>query len=313
MCENGIWEIDGGGNRYFDAIDYAVRRVSQIGCIARESVIEADQTIVFASEQGAYRIFVDPQARVLVTEPITEAKVNRKWASIPIEHMRSMISFHDPVEKKIYWFYDTTADPVAPTYNYTEALIYDKRLDAFSLYTVPDGADFTIPTYVKTVTRPSSYVRDGKVILKLLSYDANVGNIEWNELTDSTFVDFGELDAEGFLITGYENMGDASKDKQISHFTTFMERIDDSSLTLTGRWDFSDSSITGKISPSIECYRPPRAYLSDDDTSANDGYPVVFTKHTMPGQGLVIQFRFNTTPGADCVLYGWSVDFQGIR
>ncbi len=309
MCENGIWEIDGGGNRYFDALDFSVRRVSQVGCISAESVVEADQTIVFASAQGAYRIFVDPKARVLVTEPITETNVNRKWTSIPLQQMKSIKTIYDPVEKRIMWLYDTDDTATTPTWSYTEVLIYDVRLDAFYLYTVPEGTTFTEDTFLKSIVRPAEYVRSGEVVFKFLSVNEN-DEMVWNEMSDGTWVDFGELDAAAFMETGYESMGDASKDLQVKHITTFMERIEDSSLKLRGRWDFAGSGITGKYAPEQECYRPPRAYLGAPE---DDGYPVVFTKLTMPGQGLVLQARFDSVAGADCKIYGWSIDFQGLR
>lgn len=313
ICDNGVWEIDGGGNRYFDAIDFSTRRVSEVGCISRESVIEADQSIIFASEQGAYRIFVDPEARVLVTQPITLDKVNTKWVSIDINHMRSIKTVYDPVLKRMFWWYGTSASPTAPTYNYTEALVYDVRLDAFYIYTVPPGTDFTVETHLKTAVRPSSYVRNGETIIKYLSYNADDDTMQWNEQTATDFTDFGELDAAGFFITGYENMGDISKDKQVKKMTTFMSRIDDSSLSFSARWDFAESSITGKFTPAQEAYRPPRAFLGTSGSSSADGYPVVFTKLDVPGQGLVLQARFDTAAGADAHIYGWAIDFLGVQ
>ncbi len=317
MCVNGIWEIDGGGNRYFDAIDFSIRRVTEIGCVATESVVEAEARIFYGSDQGAIQILVDPQSRVLIAENITLEKINTKWSEIDRFHLEAMKSIYDPVQKRLFWMYDTTVSPTQRTFNYTEILVYDLRLDAFYVTTFPDGADFTEPTFVKGFVRPESYNRSGEGIIKFLTFgngNAGADNLRWAELTDGTnFQELGEIDAAGFFTTGFETMGDPSKDKQVKKLTTFMTRVDGSSLKMRARWDFAESSITGKFSPSIEAFRPPRLFLGTGQTQADDGYPVIFSKHDVPGQGIAAQLRFDTSPGADAQIIGWTVDFQGVQ
>jgi hypothetical protein len=307
---NGVWEIDGGSNRYFDAIDYSIRRVTGSGCISGESVIEAEDNIIYASEEGAYRIFVDPEARVLVAENFTREKVQSKWAEIDSIHKSSMKTLFDPVKKRILFMYDTSASPTVRTWNYREVLLYDARLDAWYKYSFSDPTDFAIATYVKGFTKPDQYAASGEATIKVLSFVTAAG-LDWNEFSDdTTFEDFAELDAPAYLVTGYESMGDHSKDKQVRYITTFMSRIEDSSLSFRGRWDFADADISGKWAPSVEAYRPPRLWVG---AHGADGYPVVTSKHTLPGQGQVLSLRFDTKDGADAVLYGWTIDFQGIQ
>lgn len=317
MCINGIWEIDGGGNRYFDALDFSIRRVTEVGCVAAESVIEAEGRVFYASDQGAIQVFVDPEARVLVAENITLEKVNTKWGSIDRFHLQALKSIYDPIEKRLFFMYDNSASPTARTFNYTEILMYDLRLDAFYVTKFPSGNTFAEPTFIKGFVRPESYNRSGEAIIKFLTWgDGNSGvdNLRWAELTDNTnFQELGEIDAAGFFTTGFESMGDPSKDKQVKKLTTFMTRVDGSSLDVRFRWDFAESSITGKFTPSIEAYRPPRLFLGTGQTQANDGYPVVFTKHDVPGQGIVLQMRMDTALKADAQIIGWSVDFQGVQ
>jgi hypothetical protein len=309
MCENGVWEIDGGSNRYFDAIDYTVRRVTGAGCVSQEAVLEAEANIIYASQEGAFRIFTDPEARVLVADNFTEDKVQTKWTNIDHEHKKAMKTIYDPLRKRIMFMYDTIASPTAPTWNYQEVLIYDAKLTAWFPYTFPPATDFATSTYVKGFVTPDIYTRAGETIIKYLTY--TTAGMLWTEMTENTaFTDLGEVDAAGYLITGYDGMGDHSKDKQVRYMTTFMERIEDASLSHRGRWDFADSGVSGKWSPSIESYRPPRMWIGAHDA---DGYPVVVSKHTIPGQGQVLSLRYDTTAGADAKLYGWTIDFQGIQ
>ena len=309
MCENGIWEIDGGGNRYFDALDYTVRRVSEVGCVSKEAVIEAEDSVIFASDQGAYVVAVDPESRMLVTNSLTEEKVNKKWQAINPLHKRAMRTVHDPVDKRILFMYDTSASPTARTWNYQEVLVYDLRLNAWYPLNFPASTAFATATSVKAFVKPDIYTRDGDAIIKYLTYTSGSG-LRWTEMTGSDFSDLSEVDAAGYLLTGFEHMGDASRDMQAESVTTFMERNEDSSLKMSFRWDFAESSVTGKHSPKVECYRPPRFMAGG---IGDDGYPVVFVRHTIPGQGLVAQVRFETTPGAEAVLYGWSVAWLGMQ
>jgi hypothetical protein len=194
---------------------------------------------------------------------------------------------------------------------YREALIYDARLDAWYVWnfnSFEDNAGF----WIKGLTLPERYNTGGEAKFKFLVYDGVGGDqgMSWFELTDEDFQDFGAQDAPAFLITGYEAMGDASKDKQVRYLTTFMSRIENSSLKLRGRWDFADASISGKWSPEVEAYKPPRIWVGAHD---DDGYPVVVSKHQIPGQGQVLSLRYDSVPNEDAHIYGWSVDFQGIQ
>ena len=309
FCDNGVWEIDGGANRYFDAIDFTVRRVTGAPCVSRESVVEADNQIFYASDEGAFRVFVDPEARVLVAENMTREKTQTLWSAIDPLHKASMKTIYDPLKLRIIFMYDDSASPTASTWNYTKNLVFDTRLGSWFPHTFPTGTDFATDTYIKGFVKPERYTRDGEAIIKYLTWNAN--GIQWNELTDDTdFQDLAEIDAAGYIVTGYEAMGDHSKDKQVRYLSTFMQRIEDSSLSMRGRWDFADADISGKWSPSVEAYRPPRLWVG---AHGEDGYPVVVSKHTLPGQGQVLSIRYDTAAGEDAVLYGWTVDFQGIQ
>ena len=309
MCVNGIWEIGGGGNRYFDALDYTVNQISEVGCVSKESVVRAAELVVFASDQGAYAVAVDPQTRGLVVQSLTEEKVNTKWQNIHPLHKQAMRTLWDPVDKRIMFMYDTSSSPTARTWNYREVLIFDLRLNAWYRLNFPASTEFTTATTIKAFVTPDIFTRNGEAIIKYLTYTTGSG-FRWNEMTESAFSDLGEVDAAGYILTGFEHMGDASRDLQAQYITTFMEREEDSSLKMTVRWDFSESSVTGKESAQVECYRPPRAFLG---TVAEDGYPVVFAKHNVPGQGVVAQVKFETTPAKPAKLYGWTVAWLGTQ
>lgn len=312
LAANGVWEIGGGANGYFDALDYVVRKITDAGCISQTSVINAENQVAYASAQGAYRVFVNPEIRSLVAESITEEKVNTKWQNINTFHKQSMKAIYDPVRKRILWMYDTATSPTAPTWNYREILIFDTRLNAFYVHTFPAEDLFATDTYLKGFLLPENYTRAGEAVIKYLTLTQTSG-IRWNEMTEANFSDLSEVDAAGHFITGYEHMQDATRDKQIKYLTTFMERVEGSALTLQARWDFADKEVTGKFTSDINLYRKPRTYIGDGGADSDDGYPVVYAKHQVSGQGQVVSLKFSTTADKEAHIYGWSIDFQGVQ
>ena len=144
--------------------------------------------------------------------------------------------------------------------------------------------------------------------------------VDWIDEEDSSG-NFGK-DAEGILLTGYTTDGDAEVDKKSKYLTVFMKRtetgftddgsgnltpIGESSCTLQGQWEWTDSTGSGRWSSEQEVYRLPRAYVPTGVLDPFDyGFTVVKTKNKIRGKGSALSLLFKTSPGKDLHLYGWS-------
>jgi hypothetical protein len=130
-----------------------------------------------------------------------------------------------------------------------------------------------------------------------------------------------EVDA--YVLTGY-NMGGVgpARQKTVSHISMFMKRtetgfdgeaqpINAGSVLMQTKWDFTDNSNPGKWSDLYEVYRQPRVFYAEPNAAFDDGYPLVISKNKIRGRGKALQIKFQSSPGKDMSIVGWSINFVG--
>lgn len=89
--------------------------------------------------------------------------------------------------------------------------------------------------------------------------------------------------------------------------------MEDSSLYLQARWDWSDNSVAGKWSTPYEVFRPRRQYfaeLAEGEGPYDTGQPVVIARTKLRGRGRALHLKWEAQPGKDAHLLGWSTNFQ---
>lgn len=148
----------------------------------------------------------------------------------------------------------------------------------------------------------------------------NESYLDWYTF-NSTGVDSG-----AFIETGYNLLGDTQRGKQIKYLTVHSGRTE-SSYTLDGsgnivfdnpgsclvqiKWDFSDSSNSGRWSDQFQAYRLKRLYIPASSGDPFDyGFNVVTTKNKVRGKGKAIRIRFESEAGKDFFLLGWGMVFS---
>ncbi|MCK4501200.1 hypothetical protein KAU11_11935 [Candidatus Babeliales bacterium] len=168
--------------------------------------------------------------------------------------------------------------------------------------------------------------------LTVVPQDATNSKITWSLYNNTTFIDWEISDSVGvdytsFLRTGYELFGDSMRQKAapyvIAHFqrteTGFvlngnggLDAENPSGCLLQARWDWSDSSTSGRWSTPIQAYRMKRNYIPTGIGDAFDyGFEVVSTKNKLRGKGRSLGFYFESQAGNDMHLLGWSVSATG--
>lgn len=144
------------------------------------------------------------------------------------------------------------------------------------------------------------------------------GNADWK--------DWGTEDAVAYLETGHELFGDTQRNKQANYLTLHFERTEDgfvevgddlvptnpSGCLVQAKWDFANSTASGKIGRAFQGYRLKRNYIPAGAGEAFDyGWEVVSTKNKLRGSGRSLKLRFDTEEDKDCVLLGWAMDVGG--
>lgn len=141
---------------------------------------------------------------------------------------------------------------------------------------------------------------------------------------DTSFTDWKTSKREGlpyesYFTTGYNTAGESDSKKDIVYLTTQLSRTEDayeetalanrSSCQMQIRWDYENTSYSGKWTKPIQIYRANRLFAPtlEDPNYDLRGLPVVTTKHKVRGNGRAIQIKFTSEPGKNFEVLGWSM------
>lgn len=126
------------------------------------------------------------------------------------------------------------------------------------------------------------------------------------------------VDAAAYLVTGWSGMGDFQRQKQVPYITVYSYKTETgfngayvpqgaSSILVQSQWNWTNSAAGGKWGQQFQAYRHRRHWMPETNGSGyNDGELVVTTRSKLRGRGRVLSLRFDTQPGYNFHLLGWS-------
>lgn len=341
FAQNGVWFVS-GGDQSFSALNISVSKVSPIGTKSPQTIVETDGTIFWWSEIGIQAIqqasgqFGPIPGRFGNTN-IAEQTIQTFYNSIGSTSKHRAKGVFDPRNNTITWLFNSED---SSDFSYDSALIYDITLQAFypwkfsdissyggprisgifldsgyleSAFSEPittiSGLTITANTQPITQTLNTFTIRPSNVYY-LCEYYSFMSIAAPNSLD---YVDWKNFDNVGvpydsYVLSGYELMNDAMRDKQLVYLYVYFNRTEDnlgnnqSSCKMVTRWDWAGESNQLKWSREFEAYRPRTLNLTD----------VVVSKNKVRGNGRAVQFRLGTNePGKTFDLLGWSVEYSG--
>lgn len=127
LSRNGVWFIRSGDDSFFKANNYLIDKVTEVGCLGRDSVIKADDKIFYWSEQGIY-VISPTQVGDLSSTSLSHTTIQTEYNSIPVTSKSRAKGVYLGREKKIVWGYNPTGDDLS---NLSKFLIFDLQLGAF--------------------------------------------------------------------------------------------------------------------------------------------------------------------------------------
>lgn len=107
FSENGIWQIRGdeGG---FRATSFQVDKVSSIGVISPESIVEANGTIFFWATSGIYTLTPNQvDNRTFDTTNLTINTIQRGYNALPDFIKRGAKGYYDLEQNRVRWLYNS--------------------------------------------------------------------------------------------------------------------------------------------------------------------------------------------------------------
>jgi hypothetical protein len=320
FATNGVWQIGAGPQGYFAATGYSVRKITDQGVTSPGSIVLAEGVPHYWSYSDIFRITQDSNTGFLVATNLSAMTINRLYTGISQIAKRTAQGAYDDQEKRIVWLY---GEAPAQSYQYNRGLTYDMRLQAFVKYTFGFGAD----AYLSGVFAVKGSV-EGSESSKV-KYVGIVGgtNITISEAdNDSTFRDWDLEEPEAYLVTGFEVLGDPSREKRAPYIHVYMYKTETgydfdelpvrtTSLTMQARWDWADLSVSGRWGTAWEVYRHTRAYTPADPITDgfDNGFPLVVTRNRIRGSGRSLHLKFTAGSGKDAWLAGWKTDFDVNR
>lgn len=338
FAENGVWHVR-GTDAGFTARDYSVDKVSSIGIEGPDSIVVAGQNIMWWSKLGIQGIqqqsgMFGPISGSFETTNLSETTIQTFFnESIPPSARKFVKGHYDPSSNTVQWLFRDTS--VTGNFFYNRILNYDLTLNAFYPWTLGVGTDDgpwlcgvflsqdINDTRRNRLSRYIGLVPSGDNYTVAFAIFNNTQFGDWQTYEGSTGYAY-----DSYLITGFELMQDAMRDKEISHMQTYFTvtettYIDQgsgdytvdrpSSCKLRVRWDWADDIESGRWTREVEAYRHDRLPPVDpSDLTFNAGYEVLATRQEINGHGRAIQFEFSSDKlGHDFDLLGWSVNFTG--
>lgn len=146
FADNGVWQIVGGLESGFSATAYEVRKVSVVGCVGPEAVVEASSAVFFWSHEGIWAIKPN-QAGALFAESLSDNRIRSFVVGINANAKAYVQGKYFSSEHTIYWLFNGNkdADGVLVRFKKSRLLCLDLQLGAFYTHTI--GALSTLSPY----------------------------------------------------------------------------------------------------------------------------------------------------------------------
>lgn len=126
LSANGVWLISGTEQVGFTATGYQVQRITDIGCIGRDTVAFADGIVYYWSDAGIYVILQNQNT--LVAESLTRDTIQSFYNAIQDGSKRYAEVSYDARERTLLWLY---GDDLTKPYKKNKVLSFNTELKAF--------------------------------------------------------------------------------------------------------------------------------------------------------------------------------------
>lgn len=333
FASGGVWQLGPGSLGYFSPLSYSIRKISDKGTLSDSSIVLAETTPVYWSEEAIFAVVEDSNTGYLTTQDLSTNTINRMYAQITPIGKEYALGVYDPMDKRVFWFYGgldlssteldgstyfgkigptppVALDPTNEHYRRPHGLVLDLRTGGFSRYQL----GHTPNTFVwGTFSWPAklNYIRSQQLKLLVNTPVNGAPFAFWQEFassegdtayTDWTYPnDSGYEKYDSFIVSGPETLGDAGRLKQVPYVHTMFRRVEGSDCLMQPVWDWSKTTVTGNVG------NPQRVYREVQPNAS--GSKLIVTKNKILGRGYSLYLGFHAMPGKPCWLEGWRVEY----
>lgn len=344
FASNGVWVIAGTDGNSFTPTSSMVAKITSKGAVNAQSVVQVDSDVFYWAEDGLYRLVSEGFAAFKL-EAVTKPAINELILELRKEDFIGMSGAYDARAEKLVWIIDGSQ-----TDNERRELTFNLSFGSFTIntYYKEDIAGTTkevlaivdTPQFINSVvtdnivagkdnvvtgagdnvvvTLPSKTGNPARIAYIGIESDAS-GNssVFFANTVRTDFKDWGTIDAEAYLLTGYVSGGDVSREKQVPNLTLHFNKTEttateegtrnESGCLVQSQWEWTNDAFAGKWCKPFQGYRLPRPQIRGINQPIAEGVQVVTTKNKLRGRGKTVSLKFSTEEGKDCQLLGWSM------
>jgi hypothetical protein len=255
FAENGVWSIRSEGG--FTALNYNIVKVTDVGVINQDSIVQAENNILYWSKAGIYALSLDSISTQIQIQDITVNTIKSYYNEISTIAKANVKGYYDPQSKIVGWLYNANDDYDGSINkdNIDTELRFDLQLEAFYPYTISTKVSdsphvvgaITTPNYITNDVVQGVYVGNEAVqasgvdvivttpqrfkTTRSIKYLATVPSVTNYTFTfalysDTTFHDWDTEDYSSYVITGDEIMGDIMRSKHTPYFIAHLRRTE---------------------------------------------------------------------------------------
>lgn len=179
FATNGVWFIS-GVDQGFKASNYAVDRVSSVGCVGGKNVVAVEDTVLYWSTNGIYVVSATNAVEYTATN-ISEKNIKTFYQDIPILGKLYAEGSYNATNKTIYWLYSNSINTSTSSgrFNKDTILAFDARLNSWYWFSL-DTTTGVIPVSIETTKETTSISNEYNVIAGVDSVIANTDTVVAN-------------------------------------------------------------------------------------------------------------------------------------
>lgn len=203
-----------------------------------------------------------------------------------------------------------------PPYQYPSALTYDIRLNAWHKFQFPRTTSSGVISDVFTTRDTADCGTFRNLKFLVLGYpEMLVCDLCSGPETSDLYTDWDGTEVEAFLLMGADGIGNWHSFRQApvvhvhSYATDLAPNVNESSILMRARWDWTDNVYTGKWGSEQQVHRRSRPFVPMYSSGWDDGYPVVVTRNKVRGRGRALQLVFRSEEGHDAHLLGYAIRY----
>lgn len=344
FAQNGVWKISGVDD-VFRPSEYSVTKVSSDGLASRGSFVSAETRPYWWTNSGMFSLQANELGNVS-PKNISVNTIQTFWTDITPAARDKVKGIYDESTRRVMWLYPSEGESTESKLNHV--IMFDEVLQSFIPWVFSDqdtstnyvagmtfqqglgGNDVTtnildssLDQVIDSSANEVVSVSTGRSLtssrVKFLVVNGTTGYVSWADVSDTSFLDWGDADYSSYAETGFNFMGDLETRKTVPYITVFMKDtatgwsadggdsysiIRDSGLTVKSYWDFRDTPSTiGQ-----KCFRRKRSTNVDTGDLSTFDYEkdVIITRLKIRGRGRVVNLKWESETGKDFHLLGWN-------